>query len=177
MKQLKLDITGEINMRIYDEIVKTIMHKNDFDEIVLIINSSGGSIGITMGIYDLLKSLNIKITTIAVGKCYSMATVLFALGEERYISKNTSYMLHQTRYTFNQDRTLTSGEAREMLKTSDLDEKRWKAIIKESCYKDISAFLDKVFSSQDDVFLTAEETVYMGIATAILKNLNDILSW
>lgn len=177
MKQLKLNITGEINIRLHDEILNKVMSQNDFEEIVLVINSTGGSVKIAMAIYDLLKSLNTKIKTIAIGKCYSMATILFSLGEERYIGENSDYMLHRVNFTFAKDTTLTAGELTEMLKSSEADEKKWKEMISAGCDKDISVFLGEVFSSKEDVFLTPEETLDMGIATAKLKNLKDILSW
>ena len=106
-----------------------------------------------------------------------MATILFSLGEERYIGENSAYMLHRVSFTFGKDSTLIAGELMDMLKSSEADEKRWKKVINESCNKDISEFLDKVYSSNEDVFLTSEETIGMGIATAKLKNLKDVLIW
>lgn len=171
----KINVVGEINLYTYEKVLNSVMEGNVSEEILLVINSTGGNVRTAFAIYDLLKSLNVKITTIAIGNCCSVATVLFALGSERFIAKNARYMLHQTNFCFSEKASLNSGKIRAISKSADNDEKIWKEILQESCSQNISEFLNNTFSSEEDVFLTAEETLILGLATSELSSFNRIL--
>lgn len=66
----------------------------DCDEIVVSINSGGGSCDEGFAIYNLLTNSGKKITTRAVGTCASIASVIFLAGSKREIFKNTQVMIH-----------------------------------------------------------------------------------
>lgn len=63
------------------------------DEIEVEISSNGGNTTHGFEIYDLLKGCGKKVTTIAF-KCNSIATVIFLAGEDRRISKNAQFVIH-----------------------------------------------------------------------------------
>jgi ATP-dependent protease ClpP protease subunit len=63
------------------------------DEIEIEISSNGGNTTHGFEIYDLLKLSGKKITTTAY-KCNSIATVIFLAGEDRRISKNAQFVIH-----------------------------------------------------------------------------------
>ena len=73
-----LAITGEINTSTYSNALRFVEEtlKEGTKDIVIIINSTGGSVDNGFAIYDLIKSINyLHITTIAIGTCASIATI------------------------------------------------------------------------------------------------------
>ncbi len=64
------------------------------DEIVVRINSMGGSVDAGFAIYDLLRTSGKNITTIIEGQCYSIATVIALAGDERKATENSSFLIH-----------------------------------------------------------------------------------
>lgn len=175
MKRLKLTINGSINSHYYEKIFESVTSEKEFDEIILFINSTGGDTKSTFAIYDLLKSCDKKIISIALGRCASMATALFALGDERYISLNTEYLLHQTNITFKTDTVLTSGELARYANLLMEDEEKWKDILMLTCTGDISDLLEKAFSSLSDTILDAAQVIKYGLATDLYTNINEFL--
>lgn len=63
-------------------------------ELLVIINSCGGSVDDGFAIYDTLRSCKAKVTTRGVGKVMSMAVLILQAGDERQLSPNTVVMLH-----------------------------------------------------------------------------------
>ena len=66
----------------------------DEEEIIVSINSGGGSCDEGFAIYNLLTNSGKKITTRAVGTCASIASVIFLAGSKREVFKNTQVMIH-----------------------------------------------------------------------------------
>lgn len=66
----------------------------DAEEIIVSINSGGGSCDEGFAIYNLLTNSGKKITTRAVGTCASIASVIFLAGTKREVFKNTQVMIH-----------------------------------------------------------------------------------
>ena len=66
-------------------------------EISLYINSPGGEISAGLAIYDTMQLIQAPVSTIAVGRAASMATVLLAAGTKgrRYALPNSTIHLHQ----------------------------------------------------------------------------------
>ncbi|RFP65933.1 Clp protease ClpP [Hymenobacter lapidiphilus] len=65
-----------------------------YDTIRVQINSPGGETtqGFAMG--DWLRSLNVPITTVAIGQCSSIATAPFLAGSTRLVHRNTEMLIH-----------------------------------------------------------------------------------
>lgn len=73
---------------------RTFLDENqEADEIEVEISSNGGNTTHGFEIYDLLKTCGKKVTTIAF-KCNSIATVIFLAGEDRRVSKNAQFVIH-----------------------------------------------------------------------------------
>ncbi len=66
-------------------------------EICIYINSCGGSVAAGLGIYDTIKRLKCKVSTVCVGMAASMGAFLLAAGTKgrRYSLANSQIMLHQ----------------------------------------------------------------------------------
>lgn len=91
---------SNINMisRLGESIKKTFEKENKFPDITLYIDSNGGSIHEGLGLYDFIKNINDNtnhhIVIICQGIVASMATVVCLASEDRYTTKNTSFLIH-----------------------------------------------------------------------------------
>jgi ATP-dependent protease ClpP protease subunit len=72
---------------------KFIQDNINADQLEVEIHSDGGSVTQGFEIYDLLKNSGKKVKTIAY-KANSIATVIFLAGEERVITKNAQFVIH-----------------------------------------------------------------------------------
>lgn len=172
MSKFILDVTGEVNDKMYRDILYKIPDILPADEIVLIINSSGGSTNSFLAIYDLLISCNKKITTIALGRCASCAAVLFLIGDSRYVAKNTRYMLHSVGYTTNEAyNEATLKESYDYVRKAN--EKLF-SIVKERLQKPKS-WVKKIYSKKEDTSFDVDELLRLGIATNLLEDISEIL--
>ncbi|TAL27253.1 MAG: hypothetical protein EPN97_17905 [Alphaproteobacteria bacterium] len=65
------------------------------DDITVHVNSPGGSVLAGLAIYDTMRSIKPKITTIGYGMQASMGSILLVAGDERKMTRNSKYMIHQ----------------------------------------------------------------------------------
>ncbi|MEW6195669.1 MAG: ATP-dependent Clp protease proteolytic subunit [Bacteroidota bacterium] len=122
-------------------------------DIYLYINSPGGSVSAGLAIYDTMKYIKSKVSTICVGLAASMAAVLLAGGEAKKRSSlpHSKIMIHQPWVGGLQGQTIDIEiHAREMIKTRD------------TIYQILSEHTGKSYEQilkdcDRDYFLTAEE--------------------
>jgi ATP-dependent protease ClpP protease subunit len=65
-----------------------------FKTIYLMLSTSGGNIMNGMTIYNVLRSLPVKLITHNVGNVDSIGNVIFLAGEERYATQHSTFMFH-----------------------------------------------------------------------------------
>ena len=176
-----LTITGDINLDTYKMVLDFIKNLGPIDtlterkKITIIINSCGGSVTYGFSIYDLLTMCNFDITTIAIGCCESIATILFSLGNKRYITPNSIFSIHSAAYRV-ENLILTEADAME--KFNILRNDNHKII---NCYLNSYNFkmskkeLDDIFSSGKDYTFSALEACQKGFATDIITYISQIL--
>jgi ATP-dependent Clp protease protease subunit len=87
------DITEDSMARLFKAIL--VMQMQSDEPIDVYINSSGGSVYDGLALYDLLNDSECVINTYATGKVFSFAIPLFLVGDYRYATTNTSFMVHQ----------------------------------------------------------------------------------
>lgn len=176
MEKKFFSINGDINTQVYEKFLKFVdeIIRSDTKEIVIIIDSNGGEITYGFAIYDILMALDIEITTIAIGKCRSIATVIFAAGKKRLITNNCYFLIHGA--SVNIDRAKLNAKA-----AKDL----WESIVEDNkrilqCYLNnpelkvnIPNFTE-LFDSGDDLEYTPNDVVRLGFATKLLENISDI---
>lgn len=73
----------------------------DVTELVVHINSGGGSVTDGFAIYDILKSQPFKVITQIEGMCGSIATVIAMAGSERRMFQNSEYFIHNPMWSPN----------------------------------------------------------------------------
>lgn len=133
---------------------------DDVENVNVYINSYGGEVGEGLAIYNALKRHPAKVTTYADGFACSIASVIFAAGDERIISDTSLLMIHNAW-------TSAAGNSEELRKAAeDLD-----TITSAS----INAYMGIVNIEEDEVrrlmneetWITGEEALEMGFANKL----------
>lgn len=177
MEKKFFSINGDINTQVYEKFLKFVdeVIRSDTKEIVIIINSNGGEITYGFAIYDILMALDIEITTVAIGKCCSIATVIFAAGNKRLITNNCYFLIHGAYVDFDDKVELNVKAAKDL----------WESIVKYNkmilqsylSIPELNIYIPNFtewFDSGDDLEYTPNEVVSLGFATELLKNISDI---
>lgn len=122
-------LAGEIDDECAREIIKKLLKLDiqSHKDITMYINSAGGSVASVLAIYDVMNMIKSDVSTIGIGKCASMASILLINGAKgkRYILPNAEVMIHEvSAWTF--------GKVTEMQMKLDhsksLNNKLWKII-------------------------------------------------
>ncbi len=99
LQKRQIVVTGQVNEQMAAIISAELLFlqsQSKTDPITMIINSPGGSVYDGLAIYDTMRQPGMpKIVTIGVGMQASMGSVLLAGGDERYMTENSSLMIHQ----------------------------------------------------------------------------------
>lgn len=91
-------LNGEIHDSMSDLIIAQLFHLESEDsdkDIIMYINSPGGSVTSALAIYDVMRYIRPKVTTVCVGQACSAASFLLCAGDKRYIMPNARILLHQ----------------------------------------------------------------------------------
>lgn len=142
---------------------KEIQKLEDVDNINVYINSYGGEVAEGLAIYNSLKRHKAKITTIVDGFACSMASVIFAAGDER-IMNNTSLLMIHNAWSFG------SGDSNEFKKKAEDLEKITKASI--NAYMSIINIDEVTLKGMMDkeTWLSGEESLNIGFATKVSES-------
>ena len=140
------------------------IHKapKDTKELRIHIRSEGGDVSEGLGIYDILRSTDKKIITVAEGIVASIASIIFLAGEEREIMQNAQVMIHNP-WTFGQ------GNASELeMQAGNLRsiERRLASIYSERTGTDQNTIIDLM---ANETYIDAEQAIEMKFATTITQ--------
>lgn len=131
-----------------------------FEAVNVEINSGGGSVTEGLAIHDWLKTLNVPVTTIVNGTCYSIAGPILMAGSVRLIGENSDVMIHPVS-------GWAEGTAEDIRAYADLMDVYGEKIINiyvggsGQSAESIRAMMDNT------TYLTAAQCVEMGIATGL----------
>ena len=132
-------------------------------DIMLYINSPGGSISAGMAIYDTMKYLKCEVSTLCIGMAASMAAFLLAAGAKgkRKALPNSEVMIHQPLGG-------TEGQATDILIHAE-HIKRIKQRMNEELAKNTGNSLETIMADTErDNFMTAEQALSYGIIDEII---------
>ena len=132
-------------------------------DIMLYINSPGGSISAGMAIYDTMKYLKCEVSTLCIGMAASMAAFLLAAGAKgkRKALPNSEVMIHQPLGG-------TEGQATDILIHAE-HIKRIKQKMNEELSKNTGKPLETIQADTErDNFMTAEQALDYGIIDEII---------
>lgn len=136
----------------------------DIDTLNVYIKSEGGSVFEGLAIYDLLKSLEMKVVTSIEGLAASMASIIYLAGEERHITENAALMIHNP-WTWVEGDEAVLRSAADLLKA--IKEVMIKIYDTHSNYstKEISDMMDK------ETWLFGEDSFSAGFSTELIQEL------
>ncbi len=155
-----------INDQVANVVVAQLLHLDREDperEISLYINSPGGEIAAGLAIYDTMQLVRAPVSTIAVGRAASMATVLLTAGAagRRYALPHATIHLHQPLGGVQGQAADIEIAAREILRMRDLMERilmRHTRLTAEQ----IARFTDR------DFYMTPQQAVQYGLIDQVL---------
>jgi ATP-dependent Clp protease protease subunit len=138
-------------------------HENPERDIMLYINSPGGSITAGLGIYDTMQMIRPKVATVCVGMAGSMATILLAGGAKgkRYSLPHSTIHMHPAGGGASGYAPDVEIMARELL--------REQQIIRELLANDSGQPLERIANDFDrDLFMDPEKAKSYGIIDEVL---------
>jgi len=152
-------------VKIVNQYKKSICKPNTLDRepIHLYFNSFGGSLYDCMGLVDLIRNLKTPIYSYCYGKCMSAGMVVFSCADKRFISRNSTVMIHQLSGGYigkYQDMEENVEESRRMQKLME-------DLIMLHTYID-EEFLEELRYRKFDCYLDAEKCIELGIADEII---------
>lgn len=128
-------------------------YQNPNAGITIFLNSTGGSVEDGLAIYDQMRYLRCPVTTVSVGKTFSMAAVLLSSGDKRYAYPNSTIMLHQVSSSIPFSKEPDLEISLEYTKKLNM---RLMNILAKNCKK---SFEEIMLLSERDNFMTAEEAI------------------
>ena len=132
-------------------------------EIMLYINSPGGSVNSGLAIYDTMQHVRCPVSTICIGQAASMAAVLLACGEpgKRLALPNARALIHQPHGGMSGQASDIEIHAREILR---LRERLNEILVRHTGMK-----MDKIKSDTDrDYIMTSEEAKAYGLIDEVM---------
>jgi ATP-dependent Clp protease protease subunit len=131
--------------------------------LTLHINSEGGDLGDAIGLVDLMRGVR-SVRTLAYGNLMSAAFMIFAAGEKGYraIGKNTTIMIHQ----FSDSLEGKYHDMRAYAKECDRYNERMAELLSDCSNLTVKDVKHKLLKPTD-VWLTADDLIYYGIADII----------
>jgi ATP-dependent Clp protease, protease subunit len=160
-----------LGTEIHDALANTVVaqmlfleYEDPDKDILLYINSPGGSVTAGLAIYDVIKHVKPDVQTICVGSCFSMGALLLGAGTKgkRFILPHGKVMLHQPSGGATGQSTDIQIHAKEIIKT-----KRELNQILAECTGKTEEQVER--DTDRDLYMTAEEAVAYGIVDEIFR--------
>jgi ATP-dependent Clp protease protease subunit len=132
--------------------------------IQMYINSPGGQVYAGMAIYDTMRMIPNKISTVAVGVAASFGTVLLAAGSkgQRYALPHATIHMHQPLGGAQGQASDIEIQAKEILRLKE----RLNEILSDATGQDIETI---VKDTERDFYMSAEEAVKYGLVDKVLE--------
>jgi ATP-dependent Clp protease, protease subunit len=147
--------------------IKSLLADDPAEEIHLLVNSYGGATGIGMSFFDSMRFLKPKLVTIGSGDVDSSGIIVFLAGQKRFLTKNTTLLLHLAGRTFEANKRFSTKDMEDMLKEDKLKDYQYACVVSDATNGKHSPenILDLM---SKHTILTAEEAVNMGLADKVL---------
>ncbi len=139
-------------------------------DVLLYINSPGGSVSAGFAIYDTMQFIRPDVATYCLGMAASMAAVILAAGAKgkRFALPNSTVLLHQLAGGFKGQASDIDIQAKEILRLKHL----LNQVLAEHTGQDL-ATVER--DTDRDNFMTPEEAVAYGIIDEVVKSRGEIL--
>jgi ATP-dependent Clp protease protease subunit len=161
-------VNGALLADITEQIL-SLLSDNALDPIHLVVTSHGGPTGIGMSFYDSMRSVYKPVLyTIGSGDVDSSGIIVFLAGERRYITPNTTLLLHLAGRTFDSPKRFTTPEMESIVKEDKLKDFQYASVIADRSggHMNVQQVLDLM---ANNTVLTPQDAVDLGIAHSILQ--------
>jgi ATP-dependent Clp protease protease subunit len=168
LKERIIFLGGAINDTVANTIIAQLLfleHEDPKKEIMLYINSPGGSVTAGIAIYDTMQYVKPDVSTMCVGIAASMGAFLLAAGQsgKRFALPNSEILLHQVMGGAEGQAIEVEIAAKQIIKT--------KQRLNQLLAKHTKQSLSKIEKDTDrDFWLSAEEAKAYGVIDEIIKN-------
>ena len=161
-------LTGEINDQVADLVVAQLIYLESKDpnkDVMIYINSPGGSVTAGMAIYDTMNYIKCDVSTICIGLAASMGAFLLSAGTKgkRYSLPNSEIMIHQPLGGFQGQASDIMIHAQNIQKIKE----KMNAILAKNTGKD---YEQVVKDTDRDNFMSAQEALEYGIIDKIFES-------
>ena len=161
-------LTGEINDQVADLVVAQLIYLESTDpnkDVMIYINSPGGSVTAGMAIYDTMNYIKCDVSTICVGLAASMGAFLLSAGAKgkRYSLPNSEIMIHQPLGGFQGQASDIMIHAQNIQKIKE----KMNTILAKNTGKD---YEQVVKDTDRDNFMSAQEALEYGIIDKIYES-------
>jgi ATP-dependent protease ClpP protease subunit len=162
---------GAVNYNNLEQVlarVKEMMINDGSAPIHLLVNSFGGTTGVGMSFYDAMRSwLRPELVTIGSGDVDSSGIIVLLAGVKRYVTKNTTLLLHLSGRTFSEPKRFSSADLDSMVKEDKLKDYQYACALADA--SDGRHTTEKILELMSrNTLLTSEEAVNMGFAHAVI---------
>ncbi|MBA3550740.1 ATP-dependent Clp protease proteolytic subunit [Patescibacteria group bacterium] len=150
--------------------IQSLIIEDATEPINLIVTSHGGPTGIGMSFYDSMRSVFKPIlNTVGSGDVDSSGIIIFLTGEKRFLTPNTTLLLHLAGRTFDTPKRLTTPEMESIIKEDKLKDFQYASVIadRSNGRLNVQTVLDLM---ANNTVLTPSDAVELGIAHAILQD-------
>jgi ATP-dependent protease ClpP protease subunit len=153
--------------RVIEEISNLVLEKTN-DEIYMTVTSAGGPTGTAMSFYDHMRYvLKPNLVTIGSGDVDSSGIIIFLSGTKRYLTKNTTLLLHRAGRVFEGGKRITAAELEAMFREDNLKDYQYASVLSECSHGKLST--EKALQLMDkNTILTPIEMVSLGLCDFIL---------
>ncbi|MBI3831591.1 MAG: ATP-dependent Clp protease proteolytic subunit [Planctomycetes bacterium] len=165
-------VEGPVTDKMYRSVVARLVyleHKDPKGEILVVVNSPGGSADTGFGIYDVMKFVSCPVKTLCAGICASAAVLIYLGGR-----KGKRYSLPHSRFLLHQPSTSAFGQASDMEITANeilRTRKKYAEIVAE----EIGTNADKVVSdSNRDFWLSTDEALKYKLVDKVIVERKEI---
>lgn len=148
--------------------LRELMMEDGDEEICLVINSYGGATAIGLSFHDVVKSvLKPNLVTVGSGEVDSSGLLVFLAGSKRYLTKNTTMLLHLGGRTLEDSQRFSTAEIEGMLKEMRLKDYQYACLAADATEGRCTPERLLELMSKDTI-LSAEEAVNLGLAHKVL---------
>lgn len=144
----------------------TILESMNKDPITIIMNNPGGDVNHGLAIYDAIKACESTVTIKVFGHAMSMGSIILQAADERIMSPMSSQMIHYGALAVDKEAKTTYKHVDEFKRIDIWMEAMYMDKIREKQAGYKLKKLQEMLSH--DTFLTAEESVALGLADKVL---------
>jgi ATP-dependent protease ClpP protease subunit len=166
---------GSVNSESYNRTlqkIKELQEKDPLEIINLIVTSPGGSSGVAMSFYDVMRTIyRTNLCCIGSGDVDSSGIIIFLTGRTRILTPNTTLLLHMAGRSFDGTKRMTSAELRAMAEEDELKDFQYAAIIAEASEGRLAQY-EVLEMMRKNTILTPQLAVEYGLAHSVLSHLS-----